>query len=290
MDELVAQYLEQVRLRLLDLGGRNRLLNFKFSERSRTQVRFVDELPDQVFEELERGTRLTIASLPEPPDHPRDEEDDAFRLLLEAMRDTDEEYLSAVAALDETDRDSGEFQQIERRLRDKVREELEMPPRTDLRSLSRTDYANHLGINPSYELPTLQSDGAGQPAHRELQTLLYPNELERKLAGLREGARKSIEESGLNTLYLAFGMLEWCEAEQSDRRLLAPLLLYPVTLERTLRSGQYFYTIRAFDAVPEQNFSLRERLRRDYGIEIPTFIHSVNVNGQAADTPESYFQ
>lgn len=292
MDELVAQYLEQVRLRLLDLSGRNRLLNFKFSERSRTQVRFVDELPDQVFEELERGTKLTIASLPEPPDHPRDEEDDAFRLLLEAMRDTDEEYLTAVAALDETDRDSEEFQRIERRLRDKVREELEMPPRTDLRSLSTTDYANHLGINPSYELPTLQSDGAGQPAHRDkkLQTLLYPNELARKLAGLREGARKSIEESGLNTLYLAFGMLEWYEAEQSDRRLLAPLLLYPVTLERTLRSGQYFYTIRAFDAVPEQNFSLRERLRRDYGIEIPTFIHSVNLNGQAADTPESYFQ
>ncbi|UZQ54381.1 DUF4011 domain-containing protein [Trichothermofontia sichuanensis B231] len=196
-------------------------------------------MPDQVFEELERGTRLTIASLPEPPDHPRDEEDDAFRLLLEAMRDTDEEYLTAVAALDETDRDSEEFQQIERRLRDKVREELEMPPRTDLRSLSRTDYANHLGINPSYELPTLQSDGAGQPAHRDkkLQTLLYPNELARKLVGLREGARKSIEESGLNTLYLAFGMLEWYEAEQSDRRLLAPLLLYPVTLEQTLRSG-----------------------------------------------------
>ncbi|UZQ54382.1 hypothetical protein OOK60_18225 [Trichothermofontia sichuanensis B231] len=42
--------------------------------------------------------------------------------------------------------------------------------------------------------------------------------------------------------------------------------------------------------MPEQNFSLRERLRRDYGIQIPTFIHSVNINGQAADTPESYFQ
>ncbi len=49
-DHLVAQYLEKLRLRLLDLSGRNRLLNFKFSERSRTQVRLVDELPDQVFE------------------------------------------------------------------------------------------------------------------------------------------------------------------------------------------------------------------------------------------------
>ena len=55
---------------MLDLSSRNRLLNFKFSERSRTQVRLVDELPDQVFEKLEKGTALTITLLPEPPQHP----------------------------------------------------------------------------------------------------------------------------------------------------------------------------------------------------------------------------
>ncbi|MBD2001406.1 DUF4011 domain-containing protein [Leptolyngbya sp. FACHB-541] len=113
--------MEKLRLRLLDLSGRNRLLNFKFSERSRTQVRLVDELPDQVFEKLERGTALTIALLPKPSEHPRDEDDDAFRLLLEAMRDADEEYMAAVASLDEADRDSEEFQRIERELRDKER-------------------------------------------------------------------------------------------------------------------------------------------------------------------------
>jgi len=292
MDHLVAQYLEKLRLRLLDLSGRNRLLNFKFSERSRTQVRLVDELPDQVFEKLERGTALTIASLPEPPEHPRDEDDDAFRLLLEAMRDADEEYMDAVASLDEADRDSEEFQRIERELRDKVRDELGMPARTDVKSLSKTDYAKTLGINPDYDLPTLQSEDGGKPAHRDnnLQTLLYPNELERKLAGLREGARKSIQETGLNTLYLAFGMLEWYESDQSDKRLLAPLLLYPVTLERQLRGGQYYYTVKSFSEEPEENFSLRERLRQDYGIVLPAFTHLVDVDGQAADTPEFYFE
>ncbi|PZV07295.1 MAG: hypothetical protein DCF22_22255 [Leptolyngbya sp.] len=291
MDDLVAQYLERLRLRLLDLSGRNRLLNFKFSERSRTQIRLVDELPDQVFEKLERGTALTIASLPEHPEHPTDEDDDAFRLLLEAMRDADEEYMAAVASLDEVDRDSEEFQRIERELRDKVRDELGMPFRTDVQSLSKTDYARHLGINPDYDLPTLQSEDGGKPAHRDnnLQTLLYLSELERKLAGLREGARKSIQETGLNTLYLAFGMLEWYESDQSDKRLLAPLLLYPVTLERQLRSGQYSYTVKSLGEEPEDNFSLRERLRQDYGIVLPTFTHLVDVDGQAADTPESFF-
>jgi hypothetical protein len=252
----------------------------------------VDELPDQVFEKLERGTALTIASLAEPLEHPGDEDDDAFRLLLEAMRDADEEYMAAVASLDEADRDSEEFQRIERELRDKVRDELGMPARTDVKSLSKTDYAKTLGINPDYDLPTLQSEDGGKPAHRDnnLQTLLYPNELERKLAGLREGARKSIQETGLNTLYLAFGMLEWYESDQSDKRLLAPLLLYPVTLERQLRSGQYYYTVKSFSEEPEENFSLRERLRQDYGIVLPAFTHLVDVDGQAADTPEFYFE
>lgn len=292
MDHLIAQYLEKLRLRLLDLSGRNRLLNFKFSERSRTQVRLVDELPDQVFEKLERGTALTISSLAEPPEHPKDEDDDAFRLLLEAMRDADEEYMAAVASLDEADRDSEEFQRIERELRDKVRDELRMPARTDIKSLSKADYAKTLGINPDYDLPTLQSEDGGKPTHRDnnLQTLLYPNELERKLAGLREGARKSIQETGLNTLYLAFGMLEWYESDQSDKRLLAPLLLCPVTLERKLRGGQYYYTVKSLSEEPEENFSLRERLRQDYGIVLPAFTHLVDVDGQAADTPELYFE
>lgn len=292
MDHLVAQYLEKLRLRLLDLSGRNRLLNFNFSERSRTQVRLVDELPDQIFEKLEKGTALRIASLPEPPEHPTDEDDDAFRLLLETMRDADEEYMEAVASLDEADRDSEELQRIERELRDKVREELGMSPRTDVKSLSKTEYAKRLDINPNYDLPTLQSEDGGKSTHRDndLQTLLYRNELERKLAGLREGARKSLQETGVNTLYLAFGMLEWYESDQSDKRLLAPLLLYPVTLERQLRSGQYYYKIRSFGQQPEENFSLRERLRQDYGIVLPTFTHSADVDGEAADTPESYFK
>uniref|UniRef100_B8HN08 RAP domain-containing protein n=1 Tax=Cyanothece sp. (strain PCC 7425 / ATCC 29141) TaxID=395961 RepID=B8HN08_CYAP4 len=291
-DQLVAQYLEQLRLRLLDLSGRNRLLNFKFSERSRTQVRFVDRLPDQTFEKLEKGNPLTIASLPEPPEHPVDEDDDAFRLLLEAMRDSDSEYMAAVASLDEVDHDSEEFQQIERKLRDKVREELAMPPRTDTRSLSKLDYARHLEINPDYELPTLQPKDSGKPAHWEnsLQTLLYPDELERKLAGLREGARKSLQETGLNTLYLAFGMLEWYESDQSDKRLLAPLLLYPVTLERQLRRGQYYYTVISCSEEPEENFSLRERLKQDFGIVLPAFTTFAETGGQATDTPETYFE
>lgn len=291
-EHLVAQYLDKLRLRLLDLTGRNRLLNFRFSERSRTQIRIVDELPDQIFETLEKGTSLTLSPLPEPPEHPTDENDDAFRLLLEAMRDSDEEYKTAVEALDEVDEDSEDFQRIERELRDKVRLELVMPPQADVRSMSKSDYAKLLGIRTSYEMPTLQSEEGGKPAHRDrkLQTLLYPEELGRKLAGLREGARKSIQETGLRTLYIAFGMLEWYESDDSDKRLLAPLLLYPVTIERQLQDGQYHYTIQSCGDEPEKNWSLVERLKLDYGIVLPDFASPDDIVGPSADTPECYFE
>jgi len=292
MDHLVAQNLEKLRLRLLDLGGRNPLLNFKFSERSRTQARFVDEFPDQVFEKLQSGTALTITSLPEPPEHLGDEDEDAFRLRLEAMRDADEEYIAAVASLDEADRDSDEFQRIEQALRDKVRDELEMPARTtDSKSHNEVDCAKSLGINPDYDLPKSQSKDVSRSAHRNknLQTLLYPNDLERKLAGLREGARKSIQETGLNTLYFSFGMLEWYESNQSDKRFLAPLLLYPVTLERQLRFGRYEYTLKSCGDEVEENLSLRERLQKDFGIVLPTFEAIANEEEKPRASLESYF-
>lgn len=215
MDNLVAQYLEKLRLRLLDLSGRNRLLNFKFSERSRIQVRLVDELPDQVFEKLEKGTALMIASLSEPPENPKDEDDDTFRLLLEEMRGAEKEYIAEVAFLDEADRDLEEFQRIERELRDKVRDELGMPARTDVKFLSKTDYAKTLGINPEYDLPTLQSEDAGKPAHRDnnLQTLLYPNELERKLAGLGVTIELGCRQDKLHSPYASLIILALIRSE-----------------------------------------------------------------------------
>ncbi|NJK63864.1 MAG: DUF4011 domain-containing protein [Synechococcaceae cyanobacterium SM2_3_1] len=112
----------------------------------------------------------------------------------------------------------------------------------------------------------------------------------RKLAGLQEGSRKSIQETGLNTLYLAFGMLEWYESDQTDRNFLSPLLLYPVSLERKLHNGQYFYTIKSFSEDIEENFSLRERLRQDYGIILPTFTQLSDDNDQVEDSPELYFE
>lgn len=230
IDPLVEQQLEALRLRLLDLSGRNRLLNFKFPDKSRTQVRIIDVSPEFIFQALDNGKTLTFASLAEP----------------------------------------------------KVKE-----------SVTRLEYASSLGINPDYDLNFARNTSQVKLTQQKntLQTLLYPTELERRLAGIREGARKSLQETGLNTLYLAFGMLEWYESDTSDKPLLAPLWLYPVSLDRELRNNQYSYTLRSYGEDLEENFSLRERFKRDFGIVLPSLEQMDDEQGTSSLTiAEQYLQ
>lgn len=56
--------LESVRKKLLDLSGRNALLNYKHPKAS--CVRIIDELPDQIYQVLESGKTFTFIPVPEP--------------------------------------------------------------------------------------------------------------------------------------------------------------------------------------------------------------------------------
>ncbi|WP_211234061.1 DUF4011 domain-containing anti-phage protein Hhe [Chitinilyticum litopenaei] len=57
--------LEKLRNRLLDLGARNRLLNFSHG-RGKRYVRVVDEQPDQLFSALLNDKSMRFAAVPEP--------------------------------------------------------------------------------------------------------------------------------------------------------------------------------------------------------------------------------
>ena len=67
----------------------------------------------------------------------------------------------------------------------------------------------------------------------KLQTSHAAADLQKRLMAMYRLARTSIEEQGVNTLYLALGMLEWYESKSSDIATLAPLVLIPVRLDRT---------------------------------------------------------
>ena len=73
----------------------------------------------------------------------------------------------------------------------------------------------------------------------KLQTGETEERLQQKLLNTYYTARTSIEEQGVNILYLALGLLHWYENDNSSEIRKAPLILIPVSL-RSLNSPRTF--------------------------------------------------
>ena len=100
-----------------------------------------------------------------------------------------------------------------------------------------------------------------------LQTSLAPDALDRSLRRIEEQARVSIEEQGVNTLFLALGLLHYTEAEASDEVFRAPVVLLPVTLRR--ESARSPFVLEVGDDEPMVNPALAELVRRQFNISLP---------------------
>jgi very-short-patch-repair endonuclease len=133
------------------------------------------------------------------------------------------------------------------------------------------EHAKSLRWPDSYEL---------QPT--ELPVLHYVQELEARTRKIGSAANTAIEESGTNMLYLIFGFLEWYEADDSQVPRLAPLLTVPVALERSGGQGKGFECSIEYSGEDfTTNLSLVEKMRQDFGVEIPLV--------EDEETPEKYF-
>jgi len=234
--------LEKLRSRLLDLSARNRLLNFSHA-RSKRFARIIDELPDHLFETLMAEQAMRFSPVPEPTE----------RQLIEQGYLKYDEQTGSVS-------------------------ELRKPPTAEA-------WAQILGIETSYELPTGSESPCDKHADDAIQTLYYPTELESRLQILHAQSRLSLDETGANILYLALGFLEWDESivgKNSAR--LAPLMLLPVRLEKgklNPKTATFDYEVRYAGEDILTNLSLREKLRRDFGIALPRITEDL--------LPEEYF-
>ena len=116
----------------------------------------------------------------------------------------------------------------------------------------------------------------------KLRTPYQPTQLELRLRDTFRDAHTSVEEQGVNILYLALGMLEWYEADESSDSRSAPLILIPVKLHRADIAAKYKLSLADDDFGP--NLSLEAKLRDEFDILLPEFGDS-----DALD-PERYFQ
>lgn len=270
-EQFLHSVISRLRTKLLDLSGRNSLISFKHSDKSRKQVRFVDTSPGVVYRMLEDGGPLKINELPLPKSEPKDEQTSAFVSALERARQDDEDYRIAVEKLGDNP-PLKPLLALEGELRDRVRKAMGLKPIERGKIVPKDLQALELKIEPSFDLTIGEERRARRQRHaRELQTLLYPEEFERKLTAIFQQANLTEDETGLNTLYLAFGFLEWYESPDSAKPIYSPLVLYPVQLERKLEEGEYQFKLSSREEEASSNICLIERMRRDFQIELPAF-------------------
>lgn len=119
-----------------------------------------------------------------------------------------------------------------------------------------------------YLPPEDDGDGiADRHLDSRLQTRLTPEGLQKRMLALHRDATTIEEEQGISVLYLALGFLRWYESPSSDRLRESPLLLVPISLERS--SAKAGFKVRFRDEDLNTNLSLAEMLKNEFGIELP---------------------
>ncbi len=278
--DIAARAYEELRERLVDRSRRNRLLHFPHGSRG-AGIRIVDEQPEAVLKRLRDDKALRFKPLPEPDPNPRDEDTDAFRAALEAARATDEVFRRDHAAADADN--AVAMARVERALRDRVRAAQGMAPRPERRSLDLAEWAKEHGVDPSFDMPPAAEAAPDKHKDDALQTLLFPDQLRAQLGSLRNRVRGIEQETGVATLHLALGFLEWFESERDDKPCVSPLLLLPVALEgKRGRGGEEEFRLTATDGTPVGNLSLELRLRDDFRFTLPA------LDAEAENPAETY--
>lgn len=99
-----------------------------------------------------------------------------------------------------------------------------------------------------------------------LQTAIDDERLFLQLLKIHTEAKGFIEEQGVNTLFLALGFLHWYEADSSENLRKAPLILLPVSLERSGAKDAFKLKYSGDELMA--NLSLVAKLKTDFGLDM----------------------
>ena len=268
MADIIDQ-IEFYRNKLLDLSMRNSLINFHRNDNRKNQMTIVNTNVNYLYSQLvvQRKT-FTISPIPDRPDEPKDEQTKEFLNAFERAKLDDEEYTNAISS-DYVD--DQEISIIERRIKDKVRQQLNYPPREEC-EYSDKEWAKINNIDITDDIPeNIESDKL------EIWVKKYKNDLRKKVVDLNRLIKQDEDNRGVNTLYLAIGFLQYYDSPSSSKANLAPLIL--VKLQKI--DGEEKYRISYTGDEIRKNDALEKKLQQ-FNIILPSF----NSN----ETVEDYFK
>ncbi len=101
-----------------------------------------------------------------------------------------------------------------------------------------------------------------------LQTAEPPDQLQKRLRNTFYFANTTIQEQGVNTLFIALGMVEWFDSNRAEMPRRAPLILIPVELTRT--NVRQRFSVNYTGAEIGSNLSFVEKVKVEHGFEFPS--------------------
>lgn len=113
-----------------------------------------------------------------------------------------------------------------------------------------------------YEIDNLEK----KHLDKYLQTKLSEIDLNKALGKISTTAKSTNDDLGYNVLFLTLGSIIWYEADNSDEKLEAPLILIPIEIKR--KSVGQPYTIKYNEDSIIINPALTLKLKRDFGINL----------------------
>lgn len=271
------QTIARLRDRLIDISKKSPLIAFKHSERGATYLRIIDETLDGLFDGLRDG-QMSFEPLPDPEAEPEDQKTPNFKLALEGAYLTDEVYLAEIAGLGEREGDADRVQKAEQGLVARVRDSLGLPAIAGGKRADPVAIARANNIDPSFDLP-LQPRGPNHTDDR-IRVLLLPDKLDGRLRTILDRYRGHAAQTGIHTLQLVFGFIEWREPGSETAFHHAPLLTMPMHLRQETRRGKIQYALSGEDENLSANIAAQEMLRRNFGVVLP--------DAGADEGPETY--
>lgn len=123
-------------------------------------------------------------------------------------------------------------------------------------------YAKH-PFEPGSYMGGYAGTAADEMSRGYLRSPLPAKETEQAVRNIYRSARKEVEESGFNALFVGIGILRWFEGH-STRPRYAPLILIPAQIVKR-NAG---YTLTKYDEEAVFNVTLTEFLRQVHGITL----------------------
>jgi very-short-patch-repair endonuclease len=260
--------LEQTRRKLLDLTKRNKLINYKGASKTRN-LKIIDESLEFIYQHLVC-------------------EEEAFRFEAIPQPQFDSKYFDLKEEINviEASLSFSSDENIQKELKEKI-EQLKNKAKAieDEVLITVEVQAKRLGFPTSNQMPEIELesilDNEAKYLDDILQTLHYPNDLEKILKKIELSARSIIEESGSNMLYLILGVLEWTESKNSEVKVKSPLISVPVSLKRgklNKETSTYEYILEYNGDLIDTNKSLSEKLKNDFNLRLPEITEEISFN------------